>query len=244
MSPYSTPRSVLWAYGFAIAIFFVVIYNGQEVLFPGTTALTKSKNFLQALFAAGTFGVAVLWLVSQWLWNKPPISWMLRIPDFSGRWEGWAISQFADDWVRCAIEYRQSGSDISARAWTELSPDSETWSIASTILVADARPPQLAYITDGRIEGDTDPERSPRAMFRLTLAEDCGVRILRGDYCSDRKRISDGTRGTTARIEVAFKSLVLMNGLGPATDWGMPKPEPPKKMAGVASPIDHTARGA
>src|SRR5262245_38087910 len=163
MTPYSTPRSALWAYGFAIAGLFVLVYIGQETLFPSTTFWTKSRSFLQALFAAGTFAVAMIWLVNRWLWNRPPVIWLLRIPDFSGRWEGWALSQFSDDWVRCAIEYRQSGSSISARAWSELSAGSETWSIASTILVDDTRPPQLAFMTDGKIDGDTDPERSPRA---------------------------------------------------------------------------------
>jgi hypothetical protein len=161
--------------------------------------------------------------IDRWLWRLPPFRALFRIPDFSGRWEGWYWNTIGKKWLPNVHEINQCSLHISVNSW-----GLKNWSRSNCATVftdSSGGTPELVWSYDTvQASGISTPHRGT-AMLRLINRD--GKEYLEGTYYTDRQRDDEsiGQGGFIRLIRVGWR---FGNELGyekKKESWGMPKPE-------------------
>ncbi len=138
----------------------------------------------------------------KWLWHRRYINWILGYPDLRGRWEGWTKGELTEPF-RIAIEYRQEGKQISAKAWS--ASGARAIGITSPIFV-ERDDTILIYPFEAFRTDTSDSNATHRGIHWLRLTRSHGKKMLEGRYISDGSR-NDNTRGHSGVIRIGWVSL-------------------------------------
>jgi len=202
----------------------------ERLLFPASQSAAPLQEALYGI--AHRVGLIIfvvgfsVYAIYAWLWNWRPFSWLLRIPDLSGRWEGWYYRGLDNAIYPTCHEIHQSGLQISATAFGHMN-------------VARGRTSALRVDSPGKLieltwtyeaERDSpDPGGTHHGTHVMSVITDQhGNRYLRGNYYNDRQR-PDGGRGAAGVILVRYAGADCRNGLNYRKDqWAML--EAPKEL--------------
>lgn len=166
----------------------------------------------------------------RWLWRLPPIKWILDIPDFSGRWEGWYFRTLSDDALPMAEEIRQRMWFVTANAW---GPNNRIQVITASV-VTDAHGGQPTLVWTYHAENITaSSEAPPRGGDRHmgthshALTRKAGGDFLEGGYFNDRVRDDDRTIGAGGYVKLRRVGQVYKDCLAydKKATWGMQCPD-------------------
>jgi hypothetical protein len=211
---------------------FTATFLAIVAVFVWATALLFARllsisDFATALGYLGIVTVAawLAWvLLNRYLWRKGAFRAFLKIPDLSGRWEGWYFSTMRKEWRPTAHEISQEALEIVAHAW---GPDNWARGICAS-LVTDrfGGAPELiwAHKTDPTTQNVRSGDTHTGTHF-LRLSEREGNKYLEGRYITDRVR-DDGSLGSVGFIRLVWVSPEHKNALDfQEQRWGMSKPE-------------------
>lgn len=164
-------------------------------------------------------------LLNRWLWRIPPISWVLKIPNFSGRWEGWYRRSPDDAWHETAREISQKALDIDAETWGPANWSRSTCSAITATANGLTQELVWAYKTEPTTL-DYKPGDTHAGVHFLRLVEERGNRFLIGRYINDRAH-EDGKKGAVGEIRVKWVSTKLRHALNFNEErWGLKRPSP------------------
>jgi len=172
--------------------------------------------------ATGVAGVAYF-ILNRYLWRLRWINALLKIPDFSGRWEGWTYRNLSGEWRPSAQEISQSALDIVADAW---GPDNWAQSICASV-VQDSHGTIFQLVWSYRTQSTSPNVRqgdTHQGTHLLRLSERDGCKYLEGIYITDRVR-DDQTIGAGGFIRLVHVSSTLKRGLAfDEGKWGLARP--------------------
>ncbi len=180
-----------------------------------------------ATFAA--LGVSAL--LNRYLWRWPLFKRVLRIPDLSGRWEGWSYRTLTKEWRPSAHEISQEALDIAVNAW---GPDNWSRGVCASI-VQDCLGGASELIWSYKTESTSaayQPGDTHSGTHFLRLSEREGHKYLEGRYVTDRVRDDDKTIGAGGFHRLIWVSATFKCACGyDEKSWGMPKPDEPPSVA-------------
>lgn len=167
----------------AIGVFAALAGGGVELLI--TTATGFETLGLPMLTVAG----GLYWVVDQWLWRYPPITWFHSIPNLEGRWEGEIESSYGSEGDLAPIE--EDGSELKiTQRWSKVeinyrNPESSRSRSISARIEAESSWPKLIYVYENEPEGDglQTPQQRHRGTAVLDFYEE--EQELRGVYYTD-----------------------------------------------------------
>lgn len=172
-----------------------------------------------------TVAIGLSILLNRWLWRARPFSWILQIPDFRGRWEGWYRRSPNDEWRESAHEISQKALDIDAEAW---GPDNWSRSSCSAIVVTSHDLTQelvWAYKTEPTTVNYQPGDAHAGVHFMRMVVDQNDEPLLVGKYINDRAR-EDGTKGSVGEIRIKRVQKKLQHSLNfVAEGWGLKKPD-------------------
>jgi len=212
--------------GFILALVAVLTW-GVALTVVGVLSPSSLRLAMRYLtIATGAAGIAI-WLLNRYVWRLWGFRQVLKIPDLSGRWEGWYYRTLTKEWVPCAHEVSQRALDIVVNAW---GPKNWSRSICASI-VRDAHGASHELVWSYKTEL-TGPPHLPGDTHNGThffrISERQGVRYLEGTYITDRVREGDKTMGAGGFQRVVWVSKALRSALDyDSNRWGMAKPEEP-----------------
>jgi len=175
------------------------------------------------LFKLGTLAYFVSLALNRRMWRWRIFSWFLRIPDFSGRWEGWVRSTHDGIWRPSAHEISQKALDIDVEGFGMTNWARGTCSAIDR--TGDELTPRLIWAygtkpTTGNYKGGDTHE----GVHILRLVKQDGKDLLRGRYINDRPR-DDGSKGMVGEVRLARVEGPLQHDLNfREDDWGLEKP--------------------
>ena len=188
-----------------------------------TTELWAVVKYLGIATLACTIGAVFL---NRYLWRWPPITTVLKIPDLSGRWEGWSFRSYTGEWRPCALEIRQQALDISVNAW---GPDNWVRGICASI-VYDALGGAYELVWSYKTEPRTPNYRQGDAhsgTFFLGLCDKDDHKFLEGRYVTDRIVTGD-KMGAGGFIQLVWVSKKLKNTIAYCeNEWPIKAPPQP-----------------
>ena len=192
----------------------------------GVSIGVKLPVLLRFLGIISLVALLVSILLNRWLWRAWPFSWILQIPDFAGRWEGWYRRSVDDKWRETAHEIFQNALDIDAEAWGP-----ENWSrgtCSAIIVTSHGLTNELvwAYKTEPTTL-TSQPGDTHAGVHFLHIVEKDGERHILGKYINDRAH-QDGRKGAVGEIRLKWVSKKLQHALNYKEDnWGLNKPDAP-----------------
>ena len=218
------------------SLFIKIIVSTISIIWLIVLILIGFINFNELISALKylsfiTFLILVLFqIINRWWWKKPPFSWLLKIPDFSGRWEGWYHRSGEKEWYPTFHEVRQKAFNIQLTACgfdTPKNPRNISKSICWTIISeSDKGYPQLiwSYNTD-LIMGEVKEGERHTGTHIMNLASD---KIMFGKYFNNKTR-RDGTIGGGGFIILkwvskASRKPILQSNMD-INKWGINKSE-------------------
>jgi len=159
---------------------------------------------------AGTVAVMLLWIVTEFLWDKKPFVYLFNMPVLQGRYEGYIyyihpISGH-EERKKCAIEIIQSGSKVKVNSYFQYQNGAEKSPSTSMVETIKKEPDGsytivFTYLNKG-IPGKFQ-EHSGTNILRFIKNDD--GQLLKGDYYTNREPQTKG------RIKVKFISKKIKN---------------------------------
>ncbi len=182
-----------------------------------------SDEVFGALSTFGVVGLTVsvlLVLLQSPLWRHPPLRWIYRgVPDLSGRWEGWYLSEYDNKPRMTAHEVQQTGLVLRVDAYGP--DDAKCLGKTATILSEGPRGP-FRLIWAYYMEGQGGPDHAGVHVLHYSQPEG---RLLEGFYINNRVRTGgDGTQGRAGQTRLTYAGKRLKNCLGSHGQWAMPNP--------------------
>lgn len=200
---------------------------------PPSTDLIDALRMLGFATIAATF---VAWIFNKWLWRLPLFNWIVGVPDFSGRWEGWFWNSLGKRWEAAVHEVSQSAFEVTANGWGPVG-----WSRSfCAALIADSagRAPELVYTYHNEKYAGHTEAHTGTCKLRM---EKCGdTRYLVGTYYTDRTR-DDNTIGQGGYVRLAYAGAELRDGFCfDEGSWKMPRPTDVPRSGFVSGDGDST----
>ena len=165
------------------------------------SGLIASEDIIKASKYLGLATLVALifaWIWNRYLWRIPIIRDFLRIPDLSGRWEGWYLRALTGELSPTVHEITQHALEIGVNAW---GPNNLSRGLATAIIV-DRHGSAPEFIWTYKTESTSDhpdPGDTHEGAHFLRLSYEDGEKWLKGYYINDRVR-KDKTRGSVGNI--------------------------------------------
>lgn len=211
---------------FSATIFAIagIVAWGCALLLTGVLKLGDLAAGSRFLGLAALATSLLAYALNRRLWRKWPLKLLLRIPDISGRWEGWTYRSLTGEWRPSAEEFTQHALDIAANAW---GPDNWSRGLCASIVHGGGAWQLIwSYKTEPTTPSYEAGDQHSGAHF-LRLAERDGRRFLEGMYVNDRVR-RDGTMGAGGFVRLVWVSATLKTSLAyNEGSWPIPKPNAP-----------------
>ncbi len=167
------------------------------VIFLGSFIISNEISFI-----AFSAVIGILYLIDKFLWRYRPFKWLLRIPDFSGSYEGLLRYEYRDencnihsDELRHKKEIIQTGSSLLIKSYTyKKNGELSSPSTSLDVVVQDEKDGSFkliySYLNEGRPNQGFPLHYGTETVI---FSETNGVKNLEGDYYTNRVPIQ--TRG-------------------------------------------------
>lgn len=199
---------------------------GVAMILAGILSADDLRLSLRYLGTATATATVAYYLLHRYFWRWRMFRRALKIPDLSGRWEGWSYRSLTQEWLPSAHEISQQALDIGASAW---GPNNWSRGLCASI-VSDRHGVAFEFVWSYKTE-TVGPGGQPGDTHQGThfhrLVERDGNKYLEGTYITDRIRSGDKTMGAGGFHRLVWVSNTFKNGLDydEGKKWGMEKPK-------------------